>query len=420
MIIKKFQGKTEAEATSLAREALGSSAVIMNVKTLKKTGLFAFLKPTIVEVTAAVEEEGDNAPAAPKPPVKEPVISQELLEQTVAAGMQSVDDKPKYPGVIMDDEKETATPVKSESRDIEARLDSLHNLIEEKLINDNKMNDSFSASEIIQEKPSSMVQFFKLLYNTLLDNEVEEKYANDLLDELEKMNKPGISVDYALANIYQKLILQFGQASGVQPAKEGPRVVFFIGPTGVGKTTTIAKVASIYAVNKNKKVALFTTDTYRIAAADQLKTYASILDAPFKIIYTNEELVAAAKEYASYDYILVDTAGHSPKNQELKESTRQFLGALDGMFEKEVYLVVSATTKYRDLVKTADAYKELSDYKLIFTKTDETECLGNLMNLKLYTGAAMSYVTYGQNVPDDIMLFNPQATVKQLLGGKGE
>ena len=195
-------------------------------------------------------------------------------------------------------------------------------------------------------------------------------------------------------------------------------MIFFIGPTGVGKTTTIAKIASQLCVNHKKKVVLLTTDTYRIAAAEQLRTYASILDVPFRVIYTEDEMMTAIKDYREYDYILVDTAGHSQHNADQKDSMAHFLRSVDDSVDKDTYLVVSATTKYRDLLAIADAYSEFTDYKLIFTKLDETTTLGNLFNLCMHTGASMSYVTCGQNVPDDIEVFSPQATVKQLLGGK--
>ena len=94
------------------------------------------------------------------------------------------------------------------------------------------------------------------------------------------------------------------------------------------------------------------------------------------------------------------------------------VNCVDGLVEKEVYLVLSATTKYKDLLSIADSYRDMADYRLIFTKLDETTAFGNLLNMKLYTGASMSYVTCGQNVPDDIEVFNPQKTVKKLLGGK--
>ena len=162
-------------------------------------------------------------------------------------------------------------------------------------------------------------------------------------------------------------------------------------------------------------MALITVDTYRIAAAEQLRTYASILEIPFRVIYSVEEMKQAAEDFKDYDYIMVDTAGHSPKNKDLVDGTRQFLHALDGKAEKEVYLVLSATTKYKDLISIVDMYGQLDDYKLIFTKLDETGQLGNLWNIRMRTKASMSYVTMGQNVPGDIAAFNPQTVVKKLL-----
>ncbi len=167
-----------------------------------------------------------------------------------------------------------------------------------------------------------------------------------------------------------------------------------------------------------KKVALLTADTYRIAAAEQLRTYANILEVPFRVVYTAKEIAASIEDFREYDYILVDTTGHSPNNEAQCESMSDLISSVDNSAIKEVFLVLSASTKYGDLMKIADTYKEIADYKLIFTKLDETATLGNIYNLKLYTGATLSYVTCGQNVPDDIEYFNPQSTVKQLLGGR--
>lgn len=401
MIIKKFQGKTENEATALALKELGKAAVIMNVKTTKPKGFFSFFKPSIVEVTAAVEEETDN------PPVKKP--EQPKRQRT---------DISQFAGVLPDDAPEEK-PLRPEGgANIEAKLESLTTLIEERLKKD---EDGFSAANngSVNDGSSSaeMLNFIKLIYNTLINNEVDERYANEIINELEKMNRPGTSIDQILSNIYQKMILMFGQANTVTPAANGPKVVFFIGPTGVGKTTTIAKIASSFSIEQKKKVALITTDTYRIAAAEQLKTYANIMGCPFRVIYTEDEIKNAVKSFADYDYIMVDTAGHSPKNTDLKEGTRQFLSAVSADAECEVYLVLSATTKYKDLLAIADTYREMTEYKLIFTKLDETAELGNLWNIKRHTNAEMSYITTGQNVPDDIVVFNPQTAVKQLLGG---
>ena len=252
----------------------------------------------------------------------------------------------------------------------------------------------------------------------MLDNEVSEKYANQIIDEIEKNAKPNTPFDYALTNIYQKMILKFGKQEGIVPLEKGTKVIFFIGPTGVGKTTTIAKIASRYIVDVKKKVALVTSDTYRIAAAEQLRTYAGILEVPFRIVYSPEEIRESLRDFIGFDYIFVDTSGHSYQNEEQKAAMKDIVHSVDGEAEKEVFLVLSATTKYRDLLKIVDAYTEVTGYKLIFTKLDETSAYGNLLNIKLYTGAALSYVTCGQNVPDDLEDFNPQKTVKQLLGGK--
>ena len=399
MIIKKFQAKTEEEAISSARKEMGENVVIMSVRNVKKKGLFSFLSRHLVEVTVGMEEESErNA---------QPTFSA-LAKQSVAP---IVPERKEF-SRLTPEEPEEVRPNKSD-KVIEQRLDSLQSLLE-------KQFTKAPEAELFdnKEEEDSSVAFLKLIYNTLIDNEVAEKYANELLDEVGKINTQKASVDFILGNIYQKMILKFGQPVTIPLGLEKQRVIFFIGPTGVGKTTTIAKLASKLCVNHKKKVVLLTTDTYRIAAAEQLRTYASILDVPFRVIYTEDEMTRAIGDYKDYDYILVDTAGHSQHNEDQKDSMAHFLRSVDDSVDKDVYLVVSATTKYRDLLAIADAYSEFTDYKLIFTKLDETQTLGNLFNLCMHTGASMSYVTCGQNVPDDIEVFSPQGTVKQLLGGK--
>ena len=191
-----------------------------------------------------------------------------------------------------------------------------------------------------------------------------------------------------------------------------------MGPTGVGKTTTIAKIASHFAVEEKKKIAMLTADTFRIAAAEQLRTYANILEVPFRVIYTEEELKAAISDFRDYDYIFVDTTGHSHQNEELLEKMKKLLATAAEAGESQAFLVLSTTTKYRDLQRISSSYKEIADYQLILTKLDETSTLGSLLNLKLFTDADIAYVTCGQNVPDDIEQFNPQKAVKQLLSTK--
>lgn len=403
MIIKKFTAKTEKEAVENARKELGEGVVVMNVKDVKAKGFFAFLKPHMTEVTVALEEESERYTAAVSA-INSVIASSEKKEEA-ASSASGAPDAPKQ------------EPPKKESSAIEEKLDSLQYLLEQQLQKPEEPKEPKEESGEKKEE-TEIDRFMKLLHNTMLDNEVDEKYAEEIIGEIAQVNKPNMPFDYALANIYQKMILKFGMPSCITPASKGIKMVFFLGPTGVGKTTTIAKIASIFRVDQKKKVALLTADTYRIAAAEQLRTYANILEVPFRIIYTVEEIEKAMEDFRDYDYILVDTAGHSHQNSAQKESMNKFIHSVDDKAEKEVYLVLSATTKYRDLISIADAYKEMTDFKLIFTKLDETTTLGNLLNLRLYTNAELSYVTYGQNVPDDIEEFNPQRTVKKLLGGK--
>ncbi len=412
MIIKKFTAKTEKEAIENARAELGEGVVVMNVKPVKPKGLFAFLKTPMMEVTVALEEESEKLTAAVS--AINSVIASSQNKEEEAAKSASANNTP----VMETHEKQDGSAVKEKRENnsaIEEKLDSLQSLLEQQL---QKPEEEKEEAQEEKKEETETDKFMHLLHNTMLENEGDEKYAREIMEEIELINKPNIPFDYALANIYQKMILKFGKPSGIEPASNGIKLVFFIGPTGVGKTTTIAKIASKFRVDEKKKVALLTADTYRIAAAEQLRTYANILEVPFRVIYTVEEINKALEDFKDYDYILIDTAGHSHQNMTQKDNMRNIIHSVDDRVESEVHLVLSATTKYKDLISIADSYKEMADYKLIFTKLDETTTLGNLLNLRLYTGASLSYVTYGQNVPDDIEDFNPQKTVKRLLGGK--
>lgn len=424
MIIKKFQGKTELEAVNAAKAELGENVVIMHVRQTKPKGFFSFFRKKVYEVSAAKEEENDtnyariadavNAIKAvvPKEDVpqsswtKKPNDNVSLAEKAAAIKAERSDDV-----VTVNNAGVSTGDADNKVNNIEEKLESLHNLLQKQLVNDGDTEKS-------KQDDDKNSDFFKLIYNTLIDNEVDEKYVNEIIDDVVTLNRPNATIDYILANIYQKMILKFGKTEIIKEGVNGPKIVFFVGTTGVGKTTTIAKIASKLSVNDKKKVTLLTTDTYRIAAAEQLRTYANILEAPFRVIYSTDELTKALKDYESSDYILIDTAGHSQNNEDQKNGMKQFLDCVDEKYEKEVYLVLSATTKYRDLISVCDTYLEFTDYKLIFTKLDETSTLGNLYNIKLHTKSCISYVTCGQNVPDDIEEFSPQRTVKKLLGGK--
>ncbi len=409
MVIKKFTGKTESEAVEAAKKELGEGIVIMNVRQVKPKGVLAFLQAKQTEVTVALEEERETD----RPAKREP---ERVAIQQVAK-------------VVAENNLAQESEDSNGQSNIEKKLDSLQTLLESRLKQgegtertgspaEDSEEESGAEKEAGEEKDDEQEKFIRLLYNTMIENEVAEKYANQILEDVEKNRKPNVPIDYILANIYQKIILKFGKSEGITASDKGPKIVFFIGPTGVGKTTTIAKLASSYAVDKKKKTALLTADTYRIAAAEQLRTYAQILEVPFRVIYSPEEFGEALECFKDYDYVFVDTAGHSHQNEEQLAQIQEYLGPLGDKARVQVFLVLSATTKYRDLLKISDNYKEITDYQLIFTKLDETTTLGNLLNIKLYADTPIAYVTHGQNVPDDIERFNPQKVVKQLLGGK--
>ncbi|MCI6791379.1 MAG: flagellar biosynthesis protein FlhF [Lachnobacterium sp.] len=417
MTINKFQGKTEEEAIAKAKQEFGENAVIMNVKEVKPKGLFRAFKNSTYEVTAAMEEKEQFV--NPKRALQN---TKKLHDSINLSADEKIDipkpeAKPDFRELIQKTMPNSSRMQEPEEKKIEQRLDDLSNRIEESLARTPK-GEKPEAENPVKEKPSSEeFHFVRILYSTLLKNEVNEKYVNQILDEIEKFIRPGNSVDMILSNVYQKLILRFGQPKTIDLSGSKPKILFFVGPTGVGKTTTIAKIASKYKVEYDKKVAFITADTYRIAATEQLQVYANILDAPMAIVYSQAELNDSIAKFEDYDLVFVDTAGFSHKNEKQRNDMKTLLGGVSEEYNKEVYLVLSATTKYMDLLDIVDSYREIADYKLIFTKLDETTTYGNLLNIKLYSGADLSYTTNGQNVPDDIEVFDTQKIVKKLLGG---
>lgn len=422
MTINKFQGNTEEEAIAKAKQEMGADVVIMNVRVIKPKGMFNIFKKESYEVTAAKEEAEQVTPSSAfHSPLK-------MREQINLAADEPI----KIPPIERREDKEATQKLnlfeqaikesRQDTNGIEERLDSLQHMIQNRFSEGNKQEEKDElklAQETGNESPGAEnFHFVKMLYKTLLDNDVSEKYANQVLDELEKIMKSGNSVDSILSNVYQKLILKFGQPKPIDLEGTKPKVVFIIGPTGVGKTTTIAKIASKYKLEEGKKVAFLTADTYRIAATEQLRTYANILDEPFDIIYSTEEVNQAIENVEEYDLVLIDTAGFSHKSEKQRADIKQLIDSVDEKYDKSVYLVLSATTKYKDLLDIIDIYKEIADYKIIFTKLDETSTYGNLLNVRLYSNAELSYITNGQNVPDDIEIFDTQKIVKNLLGGK--
>lgn len=426
MVIKKFKANTETEAIMLAKEDLGNNAIVMNIKTMKPKGLFKMLRKTIVEVTAAVDEAND----------KEKKQEKQAESSRVSSQFNAQIDEKLHP------ELKKERPDTKEEKELEEKLNSLAKLLEQQIesqkIEEKKMNSAAAVQQEIKEeddkdsneggdheekkndnskKDSLKSKSIDLIIEQLTNSEVSYTYAKQIIDEITHTGNIR-TLDDMLACVYQKIILKLGQTKPISFDKEDkrPKVIFFVGPTGVGKTTTIAKLSSKLILEEKKKIAIFTADTYRIAAVEQIKTYANILSIPVEIIYEPKDLEEFLPKYKEYDYILVDTAGRSHKNKTQIDDLKALFEAFS-KYSILTYLVLSATTKYTDLKNITSLYEDMTEYSLIFTKLDETSAIGNILNVKLDTGMPLSYISYGQNVPDDIEVMNPQIIAKQVLGG---
>ena len=447
-----------------AKEELGANAVVLNIKFLKARGLFRIFKKDQVEITAALEEKefiknvntrkpemktvdpkksNDNASLDlradedidlndPKRIEERLDALQKLMKESSANNQKLRQDNRfdsknrkseiyRNPDIIYEDEEEevkknTKLEAKTEAK-TEAKLEA-----KTETKTENKIEAKTLEAKLTKTSPkenSSNDTFLKLIHKKLVDSEVDEKYVDEILGEIALSMQKDSDIDSILSAVYQKIILKLGEASPVK-LNSKPKLAFFIGPTGVGKTTTIAKIASKFKLEKYAKVAFITSDTYRIAAVEQLNTYASIIDCPVDVVYGPEELRESLESFKNYDLVLVDTAGRSHKSEEQMEELKRLLEVATDYkedYDLDIYLTLSVTTKYKDLVNIAKKYDDIKGWKIIFTKLDETCSLGNIINVKMLTNAPLSYTTSGQNVPNDIELINEQFIAKQLLGG---
>ncbi len=376
----------------LAKEELGMDAIVMNIKKNIPKGVYKLFRKPSVEITAAVDEN---------------IVYQQKKEEP----------KKRNPNIIYEDMVPPA-PESAPPTVIEQKLDKLQDMLESQMTKQLAKGEPETGAKKDgkEEEKDSNIACMQLIYNQMIANEVDEQYVNQVIGEIEHNLKKNAGVNNILMTMYQKIVLKLGQIRTIDATDEKPKYIFFIGPTGVGKTTTIAKVASMLKITKKKKIALMTADTYRIAAVEQLTTYANILDIPLHVVYSADEVKEVREQLTDYDFVLVDTAGRSHKNREQRDDLERLLKSVPEE-EREVYLVLSATTKYHDLIRITDSYLQITDYALIFTKLDETACIGNILNIHMKTGAPLSYATFGQNVPDDISVIDPQSIAKKLLGG---
>lgn len=253
------------------------------------------------------------------------------------------------------------------------------------------------------------------LFTDLIDADVSEEVTRELIERMQRESPGAALSDLALARsrLARMIEGELRVTGGIRLAPRQRRVVALVGPTGVGKTTTIAKLAANFRLREKRKVGLITVDTYRIAAVDQLRTYADIIDLPMEVVSTPKEMRGAIARFSDQDLILMDTAGRSPRDelrvQELKAMLAE--AAAD-----EVHLVLSSVGSATSLAKTVECFARVGTTSLLLTKLDEAAGLGNLIPVLRASRLPLSYVTHGQNVPDDIQAAEPCRLARQMLG----
>lgn len=387
MKIKKYQGETEEQVIDMAKEELGNDAIVLSIKKITPTGIFSIIKKPYIELTASYDENKVKIEEKSKNFFLD--IKSKKLENSLENKLKEKDD--------------TIEKLEKRIIELEAYLEkAIRNLSLEK------------GSNKIKYK-NQVVQF---IYEMLILKGVNQTVCEHILQSVDKEENQNI--DLIVKIVYNKIIeildnvvckdLVIDKDSIDKEAK----TIVFLGTTGVGKTTTIAKLSSEIIMNKGKKVGFITSDTYRIAAVEQLKTYAEILDSQVEVVYSVEDVKPKIdKLKVMNDYIFFDTAGRSHKNEKNMEEIKLLLKEIDN---PEIYLVISSTNNSEDIENIINTYSKFSKFNIIFTKIDETDTIGTILNIAYKNNNKIAYVTVGQNVPSDIERFSGEKIAKVLLG----
>ncbi|MFS0751828.1 flagellar biosynthesis protein FlhF [Oceanobacillus sp. 1P07AA] len=360
MKIKKYTAPTMPEVMKEVRKDFGTDAVILQSKEVKKGGFLGMFKKTFIEVVAGVD---------PEPLISKPIPSeQQNTKQTQHIQNRKVKEE---------------NPLRDE-------IVNLQRLIE------------------VQGRQSKheFTPVYQLAYEHLLAQELSPTIAEQLIKAVkdDETNQGYSDLESILIKVKQLISKRLNQVDIGFTYDQ--RIVQFVGPTGVGKTTTIAKIAAKLYLEEKKKVAFITLDTYRIAAVDQLKTYAKILHIPVEVAYSTEDYRNAVEKFSSFDVILVDTAGRNYRDDQYMEEIKEWPSSL----QVTNYLVLSMTSKPKDMLDIYKRFQLLGIRGVVFTKLDETEQYGNILNLCWNNKIRIGYMTNGQDVPEDVI----QPTVEEM------
>ncbi len=461
MRVKKYVAGTEKEAISKIKADLGSDAIILNSRKVRRNGFWGFFGKKNAEVTVAIDDSRLSGNRVEKNETGvfgnqsnkhgENGYDQELEKEKILNTINEVkkhvnqnqgnlngpSDRPDRsknyePGNNGDNflgnnpgnnpgnsnyGENFNNPVDINPRS-ELQKDKgsneLHELKEELTQTKSMMQDMLSEFKKIPLEENRLPPVAKKYYNALKNQGVLEELSKDIINNvLSKVTHDQIDNEDNFYNIITTEIKERLNQPVSRAGDQSPEIYTLVGPTGVGKTTTVAKLAARYTLVDKKKVGLITVDTYRIAAVEQLKTYGDILSLPVEVVLTPQELREGIKKFRDKDVILIDTAGRSHRNDMQMSEIKNFIEVSKPSIS---FLVLSLGTKFDDLQEILNRYSNIRVNGYIFTKIDETSSMGNVLNVVNRTGVGFSYVTMGQDVPDDIETANLNKITRQLLG----
>ncbi|TAH62804.1 MAG: flagellar biosynthesis protein FlhF [Gottschalkiaceae bacterium] len=373
MKIKRFIGNTTQEAMYKLKKELGPEAIILHTRTIKQPGFLGIFKKNLVEVVAAVEENN-----------KTYTRNAERLENS-------------FNNNINNSRIESSINMKN---DLEIEINKIKSMMES-VVNTLDIGKS--------QLPDKLSKYLRLLTSNGVKEEIAFEILNKINDQINVSNKDNKTIYEIIAyNIKEYL----GEPAPINHDGK-QKIIFFVGPTGVGKTTTLAKIAAYFSLEKNYSIGMITSDTYRIAAVEQLKIYAEIMKIPLKVVYEIKDFYKSLSNFREEDLILVDTAGRNHKNIEQMNEIKELIESVNN---KEVHLVINAATDMKTINDIFEKYSFIDDCKVIFTKIDEADNLGNVLNAKYYFNNKISYLTNGQNVPDDIEVPDMEKLSRKLIG----
>jgi flagellar biosynthesis protein FlhF len=381
-----------AEALRLVKTQMGREAVILHTRTFRQRNWLGLRRRDVVEVTA-----GDGLRIASRPVASHPPADARRPGHRPHPAAPPAE----HPKRLMETPAATGAIMLGLTQEMQGLKCMVMDLVRQ------------TRSRHAPNVPEDLFDH----YLHLLENQVAEELATDLVKGIQSQLRPehlrnDAFVKEKIAEQIEKLLPTAGPIARSKP--RGPHIVALIGPTGVGKTTTIAKLAANLKLRENHRVGLVTIDTYRIAAVDQLRKYAEILGAPLRVVGNPEDLRDAIAAMDDCEFILIDTAGRSPTDGLKLAELKSFLQCAK---PDEVHLVLSSTASQECIESAIARFSDVRVDKIIFTKLDEAVHVGVVLNVVRKVNKALSYVTTGQDVPDDIEVGQGRKLAQWILGG---